>query len=47
MIHISWQNFARERWQRKMVKILRGFVFVLLWNLVLCAKVASLESMLT
>ena len=38
MIHHAWQNFAREKWRHEAAKILRGFVFVLFWNLVFICK---------
>ena len=27
--HLIWKNFAREKWQHEVAKILRGFLFVL------------------
>ena len=38
MLYIAWQNFAREKWQHKVVKVLHGSVFVLFWNLVFMCK---------
>ena len=32
IIYFTWENFAREKWQHEVAKILRSFVFVLFWN---------------
>ena len=38
MICLTCLNFARETWWHEVAKILRGFVFVLFWNLVFMRK---------
>ena len=38
LIYVTWQNFPREKWRHEVAKILRSFVFVLLWNLVSMCK---------
>ena len=43
MIYFTWQNFGREKW-RQFYTVLLLFYF---GTWLLCAKVASLESMLT
>ena len=46
MIYLTYQNFAREKWQNEVAKILRVFVVLLLNLVYICAKAASPESML-
>ena len=38
MIYLNWQNFAREKWQHEVAKILHGFIFILFCNLVFICK---------
>ena len=38
MIYLNWQNFAREKWQHEVAKILHGFIFILFWDLVFICK---------
>ena len=38
MIYLTWQNFTTEMRRHKVVKILRGFVFVLFWNVIFMCK---------
>ena len=38
IIYFTWGNFAREKRQHEVAKILRSFVFVLFWSLAFMCK---------
>ena len=41
MVYLTWQNFTREKWLYKAMKILQSFGFVLFWNSVFTYKISQ------